>query len=353
MKNHILAYSLIAALTFLVFGCDKFDRTEVVPQVYVNKSSISGFVGLEVQLTASPTDGSYSFEWSSEDPAIATVSNAGLVKLLSEGTTHIVLSAGDIKQRVQVSSLTRIPVSEVRLSESAIELVPQAVKNVSVQMLPASANDIPKAVWSTENDKVATVSEKGEVTGVGEGSTSVHFKVGEITKTVAVIVSYTRPFNGPHILQAGPTLEIKAADFDFGGIGRAFNDDPGTALNDDSYRRSKGDNNSLAVEIEGGGTNIGFVGNGEWYQYSVDVKEAGNYQLQVSLSAAGASKYHVEVDNVNVTGSVDLASNGSWSSWVNHPGKPIVLNLAAGRRKIKFVADVAAFNIRALRFTKE
>ncbi len=292
-------------ITILFGGCDKFDRTEVVPEVYVNKSAVSGFIGYEVQLTASPTDGSYSFSWSSEDPAIATVTNSGLVKLIAEGSTTVVLSAGEIRQRVAITSLTRIPVSEVTLSEASIELVPQTAKKIAVQILPLNANDIPKAIWSTENDKVATVNEKGEVSGIGEGSTNIYYKIGDIQKTVKVLVSYTRPFNGPHILQSGTPLLVMAADFDFGGLGRAFHDDANNNVGNDNYRRGKGDNNSAAVEVEGNGSNIGYMGNGEWYQYTVTVKEAGAYRLEVSLSAAGASRYHVEIDNVNVTGAVD------------------------------------------------
>jgi len=337
--------------TILLGGCDKFDRTEVVPEIYVNKSAINGFIGEEVQLTASPTDGSYSFEWTSEDPAVATVTNNGLVKLLTEGSTIIVLNAGEIKQRVAVSSLIRIPVVDVTLSNASVELTPQAKKVITFKFLPDNANDIPKAVWSSENDNVATVSDIGEITGVSEGVTSIVYTAGAIIKKVKVTVSYTSPFNGPHILQAGPPLLLMAADFDFGGLGRAFQDDAGNNVGNDNYRRGKGDSNSAAVEVEGDGSNIGYMGNGEWYQYTVTVKEAGTYKLEVSLSAAGVSKYRVEVDNVNVTGSIDLASNGSWSSWIFH--RPITLNLAEGNRKIKFVVEQANFNLRALRFTKE
>jgi len=350
MIKHFI-YHVVVVFTLLLGGCNDFERTEVVPQIYANKPQVTGFIGLEVQLTASPTDGSYTFQWSSEDMEIATVSSTGLVKLIKEGSTHVVLSAGDIKHRIPVTSLKRIPVADIILSETSIELIPLAKKAIAVQILPQEANDIPTPLWSSENSAIATVNEKGEITGVSEGTTNIQYKVGEMVKTVQVIVSFTRPFNGPHVLKAGPSLMVMAADFDFGGLGYAFNDDPGNNVGNDNYRRGKGDTQSGAVEVEGNGTNIGYMGNGEWYQYTVTVEEAGTYQLEVSLSAAGASKYRIEVDGVNVTGTVDLASNGSWSSWVFH--RPIQLNLAKGNRKIKFVVEQASFNLRGLRFTKE
>ena len=353
MNKHILRLSTGVLFTLLLGGCDKYERTEVSHEIYVNKSAISGFIGQEIQLTASPQDGTRSFQWLSENTEVASVTNNGLVKLLNEGSTIILLSAGDIKQRIEVSSLKRIPVGDVILSDASIELLPLVKKNITVQLLPENANDIPPALWSSEDDKVATVNEKGEITGIAEGTTAISYKVGDIVRKIKVVVSYTSPFNGPHILQAGSAVEIMAADFDFGGLGRAFQDDAGNPLNDDSYRRGKGDVNGLAVEIEGGGNNIGYINNGEWYQYTVDVKEAGNYLLNVSLSAAGDSKYHIEVDNKDVTGSINVASNGSWSNWMDHPSQPIVLNLTEGTHKIKFFAEQASFNFRSLRFTKQ
>lgn len=352
MNKHILRYSVVMLFALLLGGCDKFERTEVLPQIYVNKSAINGFIGQEVQLTASPTDGKYSFQWMSEDPGVASVSSNGLVKLLGEGATIVVLSAGDIKQRVQINSAVRVPVADVILSESLLELTPQAKKTIIVQILPQKANDIPTAIWSTDNVNVAVVSERGEITGVSEGTTTVNYKLGDIVRKVTVKVSYTRPFNGPHILQAGAPVDVMAADFDLGGLGRAFNDDAANPVGD-AYRRGKGDNNSAAVEIEGPGTNIGYIGNGEWYQYTVEVKDAGNYLVQASLSGTGAGRYHIEVDNVNVTGAVNTVSNGSWSSWVYHPNPALKLNLAQGTRKIKFFIEQSGFNLRALRFTKE
>lgn len=354
MKKHILTYSIVMLFTLLLGGCDKFERTGVSPEIYVNKSVISGFIGQEVQLTASPTAGKYAFQWSSENPAVASVSNTGLVKLLTAGSTVIQLSAGDIKQRVEVSSVLRIPVTEVNLSDSFIELTPLATKNVTVQILPVNANDVPSAIWSSENDKVASVSEKGVVTGVAEGSTSISYKLGDMLKKIKVQISYTRPFNGVKTLKAGPAIEIMAADFDFGGLGYAFNDDAANQTNSDAYRRGKGDANSYAVAIEGGGNNIGYMGTGFWYQYTVEVKDAGSYLLQLSLTgSAGNGKYHVEVDNVNATGSITFVSNNSWTNWTYHPAVPLKLNLTEGTHKIKFFAEQAAFNFKALRFTKE
>ena len=351
MKKLII-YGLGLVLFLSFQSCEEYIRTEVVKELYVNKSIINGFVGEEVQLIASPTDGSYQFKWSSEDEKIATVSQDGKVKLTGEGFTNIIVEAGDIKQKVEIYSVIRISLEDIVLSDTNLEMTPGEKKIITVQRVPDNANDIPSAVWSTENSAVVVVNELGEITGVGEGQTSILYTVGPIVKKVNVAVTYTSPFNGPHILQTGKQTEIMAADFDYGGLGYAFNDDEGNNIGNDDYRRSKGDSKSKPVEVEGNGNNIGYINAGDWYQYTVDVKEAGKYLFDASLSANGDGSFHLEVDGVRVPGDIQVPNNGSWNSWRYIPTTPIEINLTEGKHKIKFVVDKSGFNLRAIRFSK-
>ena len=353
MKRNILNYVIGALTVFILCNCNDYLRTEVLKEIYVNKTNLNGFVGDQIQLTASPSDGIYQYAWNSENPEIATVSGEGLVKYVGEGTTIIIVSAGDIKQRIEVTSTKRIELEDIVLSDLALELLPGDQKIVTVQRIPDNANDIPEAVWSTENDQVAVVGEAGEITGIAEGATNIVYTIGEIVKKVQVIVSYTMPFNGPHLLQETQPLEVMAADFDFGGLGRAFNDDANNNVGNDNYRKDRGDTQSLPVEIEGNGANIGYVANDDWYQYTIDVEKSGLYLIDVSLSSTGNGKYNIQADNENVSGTVDVPSNGSWSSWLYHPNEPIEVHLTAGRHQVKFYVEQASFNLRALRFQKK
>lgn len=353
MKRNIIKYGVAVLLLFMLSSCNDYLRTEVLNDIYVNKTALNGFVGDEIQLTASPSDGIYQFAWVSENPEIASVSGDGLVKYIGEGSTIIIVSAGDIVQRIEVTSTQRISLDDIVLSDLHLELLPADQKIITVQRVPDNANNIPEAVWSSEDDRVAVVDELGEITAISEGVTNIVYTIGEIVKKVNVVVSYTMPFNGPHVLQGEQALEVMAADFDFGGLGHAFNDDATNNIGNDNYRKERGDIKSLPVEVEGNGSNIGYVASGDWYQYTIDVEKNGVYRMDVSLSANGNGKYIIEVDEVNVTGSVDVQSNGSWSNWLYHPNQPIEVNLPAGRHRVKFIAEQASFNLRALRFQKK
>jgi len=347
--NSVIGTLMVLTLT----NCNDYLRTEVLKEIYVNKANLNGFVGDQIQLTASPSDGIYQYVWSSENTEVATVSGDGLVKYVGEGATNIIVSAGDIKHRIELTSTIRIKLEDIVLSDLTLDFMPGDQKTVIVQRIPDNANDIPEAIWSTENDQVALVSETGEITGVAEGETNILYTIGDIVKKVKVNVSLTMPFNGPHLLRESQPLEIMAADFDFGGLGFAFNDDANNNVGNDNYRKDRGDSHSLAVEIEGEGTNIGYVANGDWYQYTIDVEKGGLYLIDVSLSSTGDGKYNIYLDNKNVSGSVDVPSNGSWSSWLYHPNDPIEVNLTEGRHQVKFFVEQASFNLRALRFQKK
>lgn len=353
MNNYIIKYGLGIVLLLTLVSCDEFIRTEVVKEIYVNKSTINGFVGDEVNLVASPTDGTYHYTWSSEDPNVATVNANGQVKIVGEGFTNIIVSSEGIRQKVEIYAVHRIELTDIILSETKVDLIPNAKAVINVQRVPDNANDIPNALWTSDNSNVATVNEKGEIVGVSEGQTKVRYTVGSIVKTIDVNVSFTKAFNGPHILKAGVEKVIQAADFDFGGLGRAFNDDAANPVNNDSYRREKGDPNSFAVEIEGNGNNLGYVSTGDWYQYTVTVETPGVYLYDSYLSANGVGSYYIDVDGVNVTGTIPVPNNGSWSSWLYNPTVPKEINLTAGTHKIRFVVTASGFNLKALRFRKQ
>lgn len=95
---------------------------------------------------------------------------------------------------------------------------------------------------------------------------------------------------------------IEAEDFDNGGQGVAFNDAGGN--NSGLYRTISG---SAAPTIEQYGSviNIGFTNDGEWLTYTFDCNEDGTYSIDTyCVSGNNAGGYHIEVNGVNVTGSL-------------------------------------------------
>jgi hypothetical protein len=103
MKINVLIKGIcLLTIGWSISGCsDKYDK-EVERNFYVNKNSLNLYFGDKIQLTASPA--TEAFNWSSEDPAVATVTNAGLVEAVGVGTTNILVLMDDILKEIPVTS---------------------------------------------------------------------------------------------------------------------------------------------------------------------------------------------------------------------------------------------------------
>lgn len=188
MKINFLIYGLAFLMFVNIIGCDDYSRTEVEDNIFVNMSSLNSFVGDEIQLVASPTDGTYQYTWTSEDTEVATVDNSGLVKVLSEGYTIIIVRSGNIKTQVPLTSSVRIPLVDVLLSESSLILFLEKDFTILTENVPEDANDLGHYVWYSENPDIAMVDEVGKITAISEGETNIIYKVGGIKKQISVNV---------------------------------------------------------------------------------------------------------------------------------------------------------------------
>lgn len=353
MRTSFFKYGVVLFLLSWCNSCDdEYIRTEVEKSISVNMASLNSFVGDEIQLIASPTDGTYTYSWSSEDTDIATVDKNGLVAVVGEGNTNIVVRSGHIETKVPLTAVERVVLQNVVLSETSLEMFPGFSKTIFVTYVPENANDIPADKWISDDENIATVNANGEISVVGEGVTDITYQVGNIAKKVKIDAAYSRPFKGPHVLSAEAPYELLAANFDTGGEGNAFHDD--ATIRGNTYRRDNGDAGSAQVDIEGAGTSIGYTNEGEWLIYTLEVKDEGSYKIEVNLSAnTTTGAFHLEIDDQDVTGKIIVPNNNSWNSWryISDP-KLVLNNLSEGRYRMKFYFEGSGFNLRGYKFTK-
>jgi len=131
---------------------------------------------------------------------------------------------------------------------------------------------------------------------------------------------------------------IQAEDFDRGGEGVAYHDVSYVGMhnrNPEPYRIT-----GVDLEVcndEGGGMHVGHVQPGEWLTYTVDVKEAGAYDLGLRVSTIGPAALYVEVDCKDVTGPFELPNTGGWDKWETLTKRQV--HLEAGKRVIRVVFD--------------
>ncbi|HBG40846.1 MAG TPA: beta-glucanase/beta-glucan synthetase [Porphyromonadaceae bacterium] len=351
MKNKCIIL-ILGSLLMGFIGCGDYDKPVEENSIYVNRKSLSIFVGDRFQLTASPTEGTY--HWTSEDLAVATVTSGGLVEAVGAGSTSIIASGAGVSTKVPITAVVRIPLQDIVLSDESLELLPGNKKTVDVTFVPENANDMPPYSWHSENQNVATVNEGGEITVVSEGLTNIVYRIGDIEKKISVDVAFTRSFKGPHVLSASAAYELPAANFDLGGDGYAFHDNDKENRTNNNYRANNGDDQSASVDIEGNGDNVGYTGEGEWLLYTVEVQDAGEYGVEVFAAVGGNGSFHLEVDGVDATGPISVPDMGGWGNykWISSPQDKLTLSLTEGRHKIKYYFG-GGHNVRILKFTKK
>jgi hypothetical protein len=143
-----------------------------------------------------------------------------------------------------------------------------------------------------------------------------------------------------------PQDNIPAVRFDNGGEGISYHDNEPAMQGGDNYRQGTG------VETENtanGDGNIGWTNTGEWYEYTVEVREAGVYDLSSRLSSAGGGALRIFFDGADVTGAIPVESTGSWGDYENvHLAN---IPLKAGTHILRVMIDRAGMNLGSYRFT--
>lgn len=161
--------------------------------------SLSGLWGYEIQLTAVVTPEGSEVTWSSEDPAIATVSETGLVTGKKMGYTNIVCKSGTAKAVCIIRVTDNPPAAQASVqttpdpndktprvvitcfglpnSDFTISVGQSVDLNCTMYNIDPSTNT---ETWTIDDTAIATVNENGVVTGVKEGTTKVICAVGDV-----------------------------------------------------------------------------------------------------------------------------------------------------------------------------
>jgi len=205
----------------------------------------------------------------------------------------------------------------------------------------SGAQDNDRAPFDVEFHLLLNVAVGGNFPGDPDGS-SVFPQTMEVD-WVRVFQSVQAPFAGAPLAIPGT---IQAEDFDAGNNGQSYKDsDEGN--NGGAYRDTD-------VDIEatdGGGFNVGWIDGGEWLEYTVDVAQAGTYDLTArvaSLSTGGS--FRIERDGVDLTGNVQVPITGGWQTWTTVTA---TLELEAGEQILRFVnllPDPFRYNLDSLVF---
>lgn len=178
--------SWIIAIVVSLMACTKDDDTGVTG-ISMNKKDLSLIVGETQQLTATVTpENTVHVEWSSSDTKIVTVNEAGLVTAVAVGKAVITASVEGFSADCQVT-VSDVPVESVTLYTTERLLNYGESFELKATVLPENA---PQAIlWTSNDEKVATVDEKGVITAIGYGEATITATAGDKTATCLISVN--------------------------------------------------------------------------------------------------------------------------------------------------------------------
>ena len=140
---------------------------------------------------------------------------------------------------------------------------------------------------------------------------------------------------------------VQAENYDLGG--------PGIGFNVTSINGSANNYRSDGVDLEattdtGGGYDLGWTANGQWFKYTVNAASAGTYTITFRLAAPSAVTDALHIANssgTNLSGSVNVPATGGWQNWTNVTA---TVTLPAGQQVLTVDQDNPGWNINYMSF---
>ena len=126
--------------------------------------------------------------WQSSNNDVATVNDSGLVTAISEGTSIITASNGDVSASCLVTVLTPIiDAEQIVLNMEEIELNIGETIQLEATILPEDTTD-KTIIWQSSNNDVATVNDSGLITAISEGNAIITASNGDVSASCLVTV---------------------------------------------------------------------------------------------------------------------------------------------------------------------
>jgi len=194
-------------------------------------------------------------------------------------------------------------------------------------------------------------------------SGTLTFAAGETSKIVSV------PVIGDTTVESNETFRLNLSNpsngtiADAQGVGTISNDDSSTppantpirvqAENyvnffDKSSGNTGGAFRSDDVDIQattdlGGGYNVGWIQQGEWLTYDVNIPEAGTYDIVARVASAQSGTRNVKVSVGDESETLSFGGTGGWQNWTDVTAQGV--NLSAGSQQLRLDMLSNSFNV--------
>ena len=162
------------------------------------------------------------------------------------------------------------------------------------------------------------------------------------------------PFKGEAIAIPG---KIEAEDFDIPGVGRNEDGTSNDSYGDDSENHGDSDyRKGTGVDLykKATGVIVGYNSEGDWLEWTVNVKEEGDYTMFAAVAAAGStSSFQLSLDGKELTGvvSVPAATSGE-ENYDDYNKVSANVTLPAGKHILRMDVTGAWFDVDYFTFVK-
>ena len=162
------------------------------------------------------------------------------------------------------------------------------------------------------------------------------------------------PFKGEAFAIPG---KIEAEDFDIPGVGRNEDGTSNESYGDDSENHGDSDyRKGTGVDLykKATGVIVGYNSEGDWLEWTVNVKEEGDYTMFAAVAAAGStSSFQLSLDGKELTGvvSVPAATSGE-ENYDDYNKVSANVTLPAGKHILRMDVTGAWFDVDYFTFVK-
>ncbi len=173
-------------------------------------------------------------------------------------------------------------------------------------------------IWSTQ-----TLSDQVYTT-LGPDTVTLYFLDGGFSLNnfeIEVVPDTLQPFNGQLIAVPG---YVQAEDYALGGEGVGYSDSEAghNQGGTNAVYRVEEDVEIEACEDSLGGINVGFINEGEWLKYVVDVRDTGMGKLHLRVASdpgqwGMGGSIRVTFDNQAIDDSITFGDTGGWQTWAS------------------------------------
>ncbi|MEL6254594.1 MAG: glycosyl hydrolase [Bacteroidota bacterium] len=169
-----------------------------------------------------------------------------------------------------------------------------------------------------------------------------------ISNSVSVIVGEQKPYGGENISVPG---SFQTAHYDIfeGGIGEGIAYQDANVINEGNFRLDE------YVDAESNGSEgnvVGWIRGGEWLEYTIEVQQAGNYDLSFRYACgnnAGGGPFSIESDEQIVKSGIGVSYTGGWNSWRTKTVASIPLK--SGQQVLRLYFDQGELNVGEFTFS--